>query len=175
MEIEEKLESQSVYAGKIINVRVDSIGLSGGRTSTREVVEHRNAVVIIPMDSEDNVILVRQYRYAVGQFLLEAPAGIIELGESPTECAERELQEEIGFFPQSLRPLGGFWSSPGFCDEYMYVFLAENLVESKLDEDYDENIMIEKIPLSRINSLIKIGEIEDGKTIAAMLMANSAI
>jgi len=175
MEIEEKLESQSVYDGKIINVRVDSIELSGGRTSTREVVEHRNAVVIIPMDSEDNVILVRQYRYAVGQFLLEAPAGIIELGESPTECAERELQEEIGFFPQSLRPLGGFWSSPGFCDEYMYVFLAENLVESKLDEDYDENIMIEKIPLSRINSLIKIGEIEDGKTIAAMLMANSAI
>ena len=154
---------------------VDSIGLSGGRTSTWEVVEHRNAVVIIPMDSEDNVILVRQYRYAVGQFLLEAPAGIIELGESPTECAERELQEEIGFFPQSLRPLGGFWSSPGFCDEYMYVFLAENLVESKLDEDYDEKIMIDKIPLSRINSLIKIGGIEDGKTIAAMLMANSAI
>ena len=115
---------------------------------------------------------VRQFRYPAGEILLEAPAGGVEESESPDECAQRELQEETGFISRNLRVLGGFWMSPGYCTEFMYAYLAVDLVPSKLQADDDENIVVEKIPLSRISQLIRLGEIQDAKTIAALLMAN---
>lgn len=170
MQAEQRIDTKDIYEGRIIKVRVDTVKMPNDRETSREVVEHAAAVVLVPIDDEDNVILVRQYRYAAGRTLLEAPAGIVEPSESPGDCAQRELQEEIGYRANTMRPLGGFWSSPGFCTEYMYAFLAKGLVPSKLDADDDESINVEKFPLSAIPRLIRVGEIEDAKTIAALLM-----
>jgi ADP-ribose pyrophosphatase len=170
LQAEQRIDTKDIYEGRIIKVRVDTVKMPNDRETSREVVEHAAAVVLVPIDDEDNVILVRQYRYAAGRTLLEAPAGIVEPSESPGDCAQRELQEEIGYRANTMRPLGGFWSSPGFCTEYMYAFLAKGLVPSKLDADDDESINVEKFPLSAIPRLIRVGEIEDAKTIAALLM-----
>ena len=171
MQPEEQISSREIYDGRIIKVRVDDILIRNGGRSTREVVEHANAVVIAPVDAEGNVLLVRQYRYAAGRSLLEAPAGIIEDGESPDDCAQRELAEEIGFASRNLRALGGFWSSPGFCSEFMYAYLAKDLVPYRLQADDDEDIQVERLPLARIPQLIRLGEIQDAKSIAVLLMA----
>ena len=170
MEAEKRLSSEPIFDGKIVRLRVDTVLLPNGAQSTREVVDHDNAVVIVPVDSEDNVLLVRQYRYPVEATLLEAPAGIIEDSEDPDEAAQRELQEETGYASKSLTPMGGFWSSPGFCTEFMYAYLARDLVPSPLSPDDDEFIEVERQPISRIPQLIRLGEIQDAKTIAALLM-----
>ena len=171
MQPEEQIASREIYDGKIIKVRVDDILMRNGNQSVREVVDHANAVVICPIDDEGNVHLVRQYRYAAKQMLLEAPAGLVEEGEDPDDCAQRELAEEIGYVSRNLRILGGFWSSPGFCTEFMYAYLAKDLVPRTLQPDDDEDIQIEKVPLSRIPQLIRLGEIQDAKSIAVLLMA----
>lgn len=170
MEPEQVLSTQTVFEGKIVKMRVDTVLLPGGREASREVVEHRPAVVVVPVDSENNVMLVRQYRHPVGHAMLEAPAGLVEEGEHPDDCAQRELQEETGHYSRNLRALGGFWTSPGFCTEFIYAYLARDLVPGNLQPDGDENIQVERIPLSRIGKLIRVGEIEDAKTIAALLM-----
>jgi ADP-ribose pyrophosphatase len=102
--------------------------------------------------------------------LLEAPAGVIDPDESPDDCAQRELREETGYASRNLRALGGFWSSPGFCTEFMYPYLAKDLVESRLDPDDDEDIEVQRFSVSRISQLIRLGEIQDAKTIASLLM-----
>lgn len=173
MEPEQLISSQSIFQGKILNVRSDTVLLPSGRQSVREVVEHSAAVVIVPIDANDNVLLVRQYRYPAEQFVLEAPAGGVEDGESPDDCAQRELQEEVGYASRSMRPMGGFWSAPGFSTEFLYAYLAKDLVPSKLSADDDEAIEIIPTPLSNINRLIRLGEIQDAKTIAALLMATN--
>jgi len=165
------LESQSVFNGNIINVKVDKISDQHKKLMVREVVEHKPAVAIVPIDDDDNVIMVRQYRHPTSLNLLEIPAGIIENGEEPDVTALRELQEEIGYTSTNLRLLGGFWTSPGFTDEYMYGYVARNLVKSHLPADEDEDISVETIPISRIEQLIKLGEIQDAKSIALLLMA----
>lgn len=171
MEPEQLIKSQSVYQGKIINVRSDTVLLPSGRQSVREVVEHSAAVVIVPIDEDNDVLLVRQYRYPTEQFLLEAPAGGVEEGESPDDCAQRELQEEVGYASRNMRTMGGFWSAPGFSTEFLYAYLAKDLVVSKLSADDDESIEIIRTPLANIDRLIRLGEIQDAKTIAALLMA----
>ena len=113
------LQTEKPFSGKIINVRVDKISDENKNTIIREVVEHKPAVAIVPIDDEDNVIMVRQYRHPASLNLLEIPAGIIENDEEPDSAALRELQEEIGYTSTNIRLLGGFWSSPGFTDEYM--------------------------------------------------------
>lgn len=168
---EQKISSNRVFAGKLLNLRVDTIEFSQGKYAFREIVEHNPASVVVPIDDENNVLLVRQFRYAVGHNLLEAPAGIVENGESPKECAQRELQEEIGYYARDLIPLGKFWSAPGFCNELMYAYLGRALEEKVLMSDPDENISVERIKFSGIAELIRTGEIQDAKTIAALLMA----
>ena len=171
MQPEEQITSREIYEGRIINVRVDDILMRNGNTSVREVVDHANAVVICPIDDDGNVHLVRQFRYAAKETLLECPAGLVEEGEDPDDCAQRELAEEIGYASRNLRILGGFWSSPGFCTEFMYAYLAKDLIPRSLQADDDEDIQVEKVPLSRIQQLIRLGEIQDAKSIAVLLMA----
>ena len=173
MSPERRLDTDTVYEGRIIRVRVDTVGLPGGRETVREVVEHAACVVIVPIDSNRNVLMVRQYRYATGRSLLEAPAGRVEPGEAPDDCAQRELQEEVGYAAGSLRSLGGFWMSPGFCTEYMHAYLAQELVPSRMEPDDDEDISVERIPLDIAYRLVRRGEIEDAKTIAALSMASA--
>ena len=137
----------------------------------REVVEHSDAVVILPIDEGGNVTLVRQYRYPISQDLLEAPAGGVDDGESPKQAAQRELQEEIGYSSNKLEYLGKFWSAPGFCTELMHAFVARDLVPSPLPPDEDEAIEVERYPLGSIRDMIRDERILDAKTIAAFWMA----
>ena len=155
----------------MIQVRVDEVRLSNGRRTVREVADRANAVVIAPIDDAGNVVLVRQYRYAVEEALLEAPAGMVEPGEDPDDCAQRELQEETGYRAEEMRSLGGFWISPGFCSEYQYAYVARGLTPSKLEADYDEDIAVERYPLSEIPAMIRDGRIRDAKSVAVLLMA----
>ncbi len=171
MQPEQMISSEKVFDGRIVGVRTDTVLLPNGRNATREVVEHRPSVVVVPIDADGNAILVRQYRYPADQVLLEAPAGVVEESETPDDCAMRELQEEIGFSSRDLRALGGFWVSPGYCTEFMYAYLAKDLVPGRLEADADESIEVERVSISRVSRLIRLGEIQDAKTIAALLMA----
>ncbi len=167
---ERRVDSRQIYNGKIVQLHVDEVELPNGNRATREVVEHSDAVVIVPIDSDGNVLLVRQHRYAIGTDLLEAPAGGIDGDEQPEQAAQRELREEIGFASERLDYLGNFWSTPGFCTELMHVFVARDLVVSRLPPDEDEAITIESYPLDSIRTMIDLGEIQDAKTIAATSM-----
>ncbi len=171
MNTETRLSTETVFEGKIVTVRVDAVSLPNGVKVVREVVEHRPAVAIVPFDDNREVILVSQFRYPVGEQLLEVPAGTIEVSETPEQCADRELQEEIGYRAREMRSLGSFWTAPGFSDELMYAFIATGLEPSKLESDEDEDITVVRVPVSRIREMIEAGEIRDSKTIAALLMA----
>lgn len=164
------LESHLGFSGKMIQVHVDTVELPNGRRATREVVEHRPAVVIIPFDEKGDVVLVRQYRYAVRRALLEAPAGGVEPDEDPDECAQRELQEEVGLYAEDLQRVGGFWTAPGVFTEFMHVYVARELRRSKLPTDFDEALKTERVSVTALERLIRDGEILDGKTIAATYM-----
>ena len=168
---EEVLASSTGFDGRIVRVRVDQVRLADGRETVREVVEHPDSVVVVPIDADGNVVLVRQYRHPVGSALLEAPAGKCDGPESPEEAAQRELREETGYRAGELRSLGSFWSSPGFCTELMHAFVATDLTPSRLEHDADEDIVIERAPMSSVTELVRTGAIRDAKTIAALLLA----
>ncbi len=171
---EEVTHSEVLYRGKILSLRRDSVVLTVGDRqveAVREVVEHDPTVVIVPVDDDDNVLLVRQYRHSTGQVLLEAPAGGIEPGEDPEAAVQRELQEETGHTARKVVPLGGFWIAPGWATEYMHAFLASGLVPAQACPDEDEEIEVERVPRSSVLDLIRRGDIQDAKSIAALLMA----
>ncbi|MXY42942.1 MAG: NUDIX hydrolase [Dehalococcoidia bacterium] len=162
---------RDVFDGRVIQLHVDEVELPNGKRTTREVAEHADAVVVLPIDESGRALLVRQYRYPIGKDLLEAPAGGIDPGEDPDEAAQRELQEEIGYKAGRLDGLGGFWTAPGFCTEYMYAYLAGDLSPSSLAPDEDEDIVVERHSLDAIREMIRDGRIVDAKTIAAYWMA----
>ena len=168
---ETTIGTERIYEGHIINVRKDSVRLPNGKTASREVVEHSAAVCIVPVDENGNVLLVRQFRIPTGGPLLEAPAGGVEEGEVSEEAVLRELQEEIGYTAGKLQHLASFWVAPGWATEFMHAYLATDLTPSKLDADEDENIQVVRLPFDEAVAMFKTGEIQDGKTIASMLLA----
>lgn len=169
MALEKTLTSKLVYEGQITRLRVDTVRMPSGRESTREVIEHSECVAIVAVDSDDNVLLVRQFRYAVGKELLEVPAGGIDPGEGPAEAVRREMQEETGYRPGKVERLGGFYSAPGFCTEYLHLYLATDLTPSRLYAEDTEIIRLEQVPIDEIRGLITSGRIEDAKSIAGLL------
>ena len=154
-----------------MTVRVDRVRLPNGAEATREVVEHADAVTIVPIDKDGSVVLVRQYRHPLGMTLLELPAGGIEEGEEPLEAAQRELREETGLAAGKLVALGGFYSAPGFLTEYLHLFLANDLTESPLAPDPDEFVEVVRIPVAKLQTMIAWGDVQDSKTIAGVAMA----
>lgn len=166
---EATIASARIYQGAILALRKDQVRMPNGRLTVREVLEHSDSVCMVPLDAEGNVLLVRQYRKPTESVLLEVPAGGIEEGETPEEAAMRELQEEVSHVAGELRELPGFWLAPGWCDEYMYVFLATDLKPSDLEQDYDEMVDAVRVPLPQTLELIERGEIRDAKSIAALL------
>ena len=166
---EKKLASQQIYQGHAVNMRVDTVEKASGKKTTRDVVEHSDCVAVVALDEQGNVILVRQFRYAVDRFLLEIPAGGIDPGEEPIDSVRRELQEEIGYFPRKIDKLGGFYSIPGYGTEYLHCFLATDLVPARLMAEDTDDIELVRVSPDEIPQLIASGEICDGKSIAALL------
>lgn len=169
---EKKISSEMIYQGRILNLRVDTVKLPNGNESKREVVEYAGAVAVVALDDNNEVFLVRQYRYPVDQELLEIPAGKIEKGEDPMDCAKRELVEETGCRARKWQPLYSFFSTPGFTSEKLHLFLATELQygEQKLDDD--EFLRVHKIPLEKALDMVARGEICDAKSIVGLLGAH---
>lgn len=168
--MEKTLESKTVYKGRIINLRLDSVVLENGNTALREVVEHPGAVGIVALKDNGDIVMVKQYRKAADQMLLELPAGKLEQGEDPADCAARELTEETGYVAANLRYLVSFYTSPGFSNEVMHMFLATGLSQGENDPDDDEMVETVEISRDRAVDMILKGEIKDGKTIAGILL-----
>ncbi|MDO8615984.1 MAG: NUDIX hydrolase [Dehalococcoidia bacterium] len=168
---ERVIASRRIHDGRICALREDTVVMANGQQALREIVEHADVVAIVPVDAEGNVVLVRQYRLAAGDALLEVPAGIVDEGEDVAAAAQRELQEEAGYRAERLERLAGFYVSPGFCTEFIHLFLATGLVESSLAGDPDEDITVERVPLAEALRLVESGAVRDGKSIIAILLA----
>jgi ADP-ribose pyrophosphatase len=166
---EKTLSSRLVYDGRAVRLRVDTVRVAGGRETTREIVEHADCVAVVPVDADDNVLLVSQFRKAVEKELLEIPAGGIEPGEEPADCVRRELREETGYLPRKIEKLGGFYSAPGYCTEYLHLYLATDLVLSPLSAEDTAGIRVVRVPIGDIAGLITSGAICDAKSIAGLL------
>lgn len=166
--MEETTATERIYEGRVINLRVDTVRLPSGRESKREVIEHKGAVCIVPILDDGRVLLVRQFRKASGESLLEVPAGGLEADESPQECAARELMEECGFRPGKLVPIYEAFLAPGYSTEMMYAFLATNLSPEKMQADDDESIEVESFTLDELEAMIDSFQIRDAKTVAAI-------
>jgi ADP-ribose pyrophosphatase len=164
----ELLASRRVHEGYLA-LRVDTLRYPSGRERDIDVVEHPGGVTLVAVDAAGRLLFVRQFRHPCGRVLLELPAGTIDGGEPPETCAERELQEETGYRPGRLERLGGFFSAPGYCSEYLHVFLATDLEESRLEGD-EESIEVERLALDEALRLIAAGAIEDAKTAGALLL-----
>jgi ADP-ribose pyrophosphatase len=166
---ERTVESRQVYEGRRIKLHVDRVVLPSGRETTREVVDHPDCVAIVAVDAENNVILVRQFRYALARELLEIPAGVIEPGEEPVYSAFRELEEETGYTAARMERLGGFYSSPGCFTEFLHLFLATELEPGHKAVQDDEITEVVPVPLEQVRNLIISGELRDAKSIAGLL------
>lgn len=165
---ERKISSNVLYKGRIINLKVDNVVLPSGKKAVREVVEHAPAVAVLATDPDGRILLVKQERYAVAETLLEIPAGIIEPGETVRETAARELREETGYEPLDLEEVLRFYTSPGFSTEMIVLFSARRLKYAPLEQDYDEDIAVERIDPESLRGYLESGMIRDAKTIAAL-------
>lgn len=172
MELNEKtISSRSIFRGKIIKLKVDTVQLPDGRESTREIIEHRGAVAIVAVNDDKDIFLVRQYRKPVENVLLEIPAGTMEIDEDPMDCARRELSEETGLTASSWEPIVSYYSAPGFCDEKLHLYMATGLKPGETHPDQDEFLELIKIPLREAYDLILNGTIVDGKSIIGIQYA----
>lgn len=172
MELKETFVSrQEIFHGRIVDLRVDTVRLPNGHLTTREVIDHPGGVAVVAIDENDNVLTVKQYRYAFQTVLEELPAGKLERGEDPLVCAVRELGEETGFTAGRIVPLGAYHSSPGFSSERLYIYLALDLSSGEAHPDEGEFLDLVKLPFSELLSMVKRGEISDGKTAIAALQA----
>ena len=167
---EKTISSRTVFEGRAVKLRIDTVKTADGRESTREVVEHSDCIAVIAIDENDNVLLEKQYRKAIEKELLEIPAGGIDPGEDAEGAVRREMQEETGYLPQKVERLGGFYSTPGYCTEYLHLYLATELTSSQLYAEDTAGISLVRVPVSEIPALLASGRIEDAKSIAGLYM-----
>lgn len=172
---EQTIDSKVVFDGKLVKLRVDTVKLPDGREATREIVVHRGAVAMVPLLDHDKVVMVRQYRQAAGEILLEIPAGTSEPGEEPDACANRELQEETGYKAGKITRLFSSYLAPGYSSEMLHTYLAEDLIKAESQTDEDEFVEVVEISISEAVDLIRTGGIKDAKTICGILMAQRII
>jgi len=164
---ETTISSQSIFQGKVISLQVDTVKLPNGETATREIVRHPGAVAVLALNN-DRMLVVEQYRKPLGKSQVEIPAGKLEPGEDPEEAAKRELEEETGYRCSSLKPLCSFYTSPGFADEFLYVYVAEGLEKGEARLDEDEFLDCDSITLEQAQQYIRERRISDAKTITAV-------
>lgn len=167
----EVIKSNTVYQGRAFTVRHDQVRLPGGRLAQLDIVDHPGAVTLVPVDERGHILFVRQFRYAVQQDLLELPAGTLEQGESPENCALREVREETGMSASQVRKLGEFFLAPGYSTEYMHIYLLTGLKPEPLEGDEDEFISVEPLSIEQAFQLVRSGVIRDAKSISALFLA----
>lgn len=167
----ELLKSETTYEGRAFNVRRDHLLTPGGSTVKYDIIEHVGSVILVPVDDEGQMLFVRQYRHAAQQDLLELPAGTLEKDEPPAEAAAREIREETGMAANDMQEIGSFYLAPGYSTELMHVFLAKGLVHDPLDPDADEYLSLEKMPVAEALRLAESGQMQDAKSLAALLLA----
>lgn len=168
MTIERVIGSRQIYDGRVVHLRVDTIERDDGKVYEREIIQHSGAVAMVPFDADGNVILVRQYRSGCGGLLLELPAGGLEPGEAREDCARRELQEEIGYYPEELTLLGGFYVAASYTTEYITIYACRGLRPSRLAGDVDEDIALVRLPFDEALRMVRSNEIEDSKTLIGL-------
>jgi ADP-ribose pyrophosphatase len=156
----------------VVDLSVERIRLPNGNVCELELIRHPGAAAVVPVDDAGNALLIRQYRHATGGYLLEVPAGKLDPGEAPETCARREVEEETGYRPGELLPLGWIWTTPGFTDERIWLFVARGLAPTRQDLQNDEVLTVERVPLERAVSWAETGEIQDAKSICALLRAS---
>lgn len=166
-----KLGKEQVYSGPVFDLVKVFLQLPDNRERSYDLIEHHGSVTIVPVDDQGLVYFVRQYRVGAGHTLLELPAGVLEQDEDPLVSAERELQEEIGMGARELKRLGSFFLAPGYTSEHMTIFLARGLYSSPLEPDEDEFLEVVTQPIEDVYQQAFSGKIEDGKTLAALLLA----
>ncbi len=171
-----RVDTRRVYSGKTINVDLDTVRFPNGKNGELEMVRHPGASAIVPFLSDPagddpQLLLLKQYRYAAEGFIYEIPAGKLDAGEDPRDCAERELREETGCIAKRMDRLTTIYTTPGFTDEKIHLFMASGLTEGQTAHEEHEFIHFERMPLSRALELIESGEISDGKTVVGLLYA----
>ena len=171
----ELLKSEILMKGRAFAIRRDTLKAPDGRETKFEIIEHGGSVVIIPIEDNGNMLLVRQYRHATGQDLLELPAGTLDEDEEPEVCAAREIREETGMQAGTLTKLGDFYLAPGYSTEFMHVYLATDLSHNPLDADDDEFLSVESIPVAQAIKMAARGEIPDAKSLAALFLAKPSL
>ncbi|MEJ2550459.1 MAG: NUDIX hydrolase [Anaerolineales bacterium] len=168
-------KSDTVFQGKVFDVRIDQIINPAGKTQRIEYVNHAGGVTIIPVDEEDQILFVRQYRHPTGEELLELPAGSIEANEDPESCARRECREEVGMSPGSLRHLGGTFLAPGYSSEFLHYYLARDLSHAPLPPDEDEVIQVIRLSWNAALQKVTQNKIRDAKTVTGIFLAGMAL
>ena len=163
------LSSTQSFKGRIFSVTVDRVTVPNGRTVTLDIVRHRGSVVLLPMQDDGRVVLIRQYRYALGRWIWELPAGGLDVGEDPAAAAARECEEEIGLVPGRVEFAGAWYPTPGFCTEVMHYYRLGDLHQPSFDDpqahkDEDEDIRVQVFPLDEARAMVRRGEIVDLKT-----------
>lgn len=171
----ETLSRREIHEGRIVRLSVDTVRLPNGRVHDLEMIRHPGAAAVVPLLDDGSVLLVRQYRYATGGWLLEVPAGKLDAGEPPEVCAIREVEEETGFRAGRLDPLGWIWTTPGFTDERIWLYLARDLVPATQNLQQDEVLSVVTMPVGEAVEKAARGEIVDGKSVAALFRASRAL
>jgi ADP-ribose pyrophosphatase len=167
----EVIDRKTVYHGSAFDVRRDEVRLANKNIAHLDIIEHVGAVTILPVDNEGCILFIRQYRHATGAELLELPAGTLDPAELPEICALREIREETGFAAGELIKIGEFFLAPGYSTEYMHVYLATRLYHDPLPGDDDEAITLQPVPIAQAYEMALKGELQDGKSLAALLLA----
>jgi ADP-ribose pyrophosphatase len=165
--MENWIDSQVAFSGRVFSVRTGTVCLDDGSNARRDVVEHGGGVAIVPI-MDDSVVLIRQFRVSIGREIIEIPAGRLEANESPESCADREIQEELGCRAERLVLAHSYYSSVGFTNERMFVYLGFDLVEAERHLEWDERIQIIRLPISEVEVKLTRGDFEDSKTIVGL-------
>jgi ADP-ribose pyrophosphatase len=160
--------TRKVYAGRVVHLHVDRVQLPNGVTVDLEVIRHPGASAVVPLKDNGTVILIRQFRHAAGGFIYEIPAGKLNQGEDPLHCAERELEEEIGYRAGRFQLLSSIFTAPGFTDEVIHVYLGTGLTAGRQQLDRDEVLEVVEMPITKAVEMIHSGEIRDAKTIVGL-------
>lgn len=167
----EPLQRRTVFHGRAFDVQQVELKLPNNTIAVYDLVSHKNAITMIPLDDHGNILFVRQYRLGASGYLLELPAGVLEEEEDPLEGARREIREETGFAAAEWLKLGEFFMAPGYSSELMHVFLARQLYPDPLSPDKDEFIGVEAIPISQAYEMARNGQIRDGKSLSSLFLA----